>query len=86
MQVTEFEWCKDNAETDKEFLGWLYCRLQNAMGDRYTMPHMSRLQNIIRRMPGKIPDAPLEVKIKRLGLDIGVIDILDREGLKIVEK
>ncbi len=51
----KYDWCEHNAKTDKEFLGWIYTRLQSK-GDRLTDAWMQRLETIINNMDGIIPD------------------------------
>lgn len=57
MKIVNYQWCSENAKTDKEFLGWLFDRLQNVFGEQYTRhSYMRRLADIIDAMPGTIPD------------------------------
>lgn len=57
MKVINYKWCSENAKTDKEFLGWIFERLQTVFGEQYlSHSYMRRLASIIDSMPGDIPD------------------------------
>lgn len=58
----KYEWCFENGQSTKEFLGWIYDRLQNKLGDNFICPHMRRLDDIIDDMPGVIPDESVVIK------------------------
>lgn len=59
MKIINYEWCSENSETDKEFLGWIFARLQNVYRENYNRsPHLRRLANIIDNMEGEIPSGP----------------------------
>lgn len=51
----KYEWCSESAQSTGEFLGWIYDRLQNKLGDNLMCQHMRRLDSIIDDMPGVIP-------------------------------
>jgi hypothetical protein len=72
-RISEFDWCKETAFYDKEFLGWVYARLQ-ANGDHWSMPHMKKLKTIIDNMVGSIPEKPKPVI---------VMDIINSEPVVI---
>ena len=59
MKITSYDWCSENSKYDKEFLGWIFARLQNVFNDNYIRnPHMQRLAKIINSMEGEIPTEP----------------------------
>jgi hypothetical protein len=53
----KYQWCRSDAESDKEFLGWVYDRLQNK-GDSLSDQHMRRLDEIVNTIWGTIPNCP----------------------------
>lgn len=53
----KYQWCRSDTESDKEFLGWVYARLQDK-GDSLTEQHMKRLDEITNTIWGTIPDGP----------------------------
>lgn len=55
---TKYAWCSIDANTDKEFLGWLYDRLQNVFGEKWDLDYMQRFNKIIDKTEGFIPDGP----------------------------
>lgn len=99
-RVTKYEWCRENADADKEFLGWIYSRLQDVFGERFNSLHMQRLDNLISAMPGELPKPPIQRQINeaiwanlwdksRPETNIAPMDIvraLEKAGLEIVEK
>ena len=53
-----YEWCSEEAKGgDKEFLGWIYCRLIKK-DDMFLSTHMKRLEDMIADAKGTIPDGP----------------------------
>ena len=52
----KYQWCGTD-KSHKEFLGWIYDRLQG-FGDRMMEDHMRRLDGYIDDLPGTIPDGP----------------------------
>ena len=55
---TKYQWCREDAPSQKEFLGWVYDRLQNRLDDPWSCPYMKRLDAYIEVMSGTIPDGP----------------------------
>ena len=53
----KYQWCKPDTLGNKEFLGWVYDRLQNK-GDNLMDGHMKRLDDYIDKLSGTIPDGP----------------------------
>jgi hypothetical protein len=56
-KTLKYQWCRSDAESDKEFLGWVYDRLQSK-GDSISEQHMKRLDEIVNTIWGTIPDSP----------------------------
>lgn len=60
----KYQWCKENAGSIKEFLGWVYDRLQYKLNDPYECPYMKRLEAYIDILSGTIPDgSPITIDI-----------------------
>lgn len=61
----KFEYCGYSEESsDRDFLGFVYARLNLVFGERPNDSYMKRLEKMIDDMPGKI----------RIGCDCSVID------------
>lgn len=101
MRITNYEWCSSEGKSDNEFLGWIFCRLQDVFGEQYTRhDYMRRLARIIDGMPGEIPAPPIQGKINEAIWSnlwpkhapeariapMDIVNALDKAGLKIVEK
>ena len=51
----KFEYCGYQADSsDRDFLGWVYARLNQVFGENPNQEYMKRLENFIDEMPGKI--------------------------------
>lgn len=51
----KFEYCGySDDSSDRDFLGFIYARLNSVFGERPSLEHMRRLEKIIDGMPGKI--------------------------------
>lgn len=54
----KFNWCDSTSVSNKEFLGWLYDRLQNVFGEHCNLDYMKRLERIIDAYTCAIPAGP----------------------------
>ncbi len=52
---TKFEYCGYTKESsDRDFLGFIYARLNQVFGEKPSQEYMQRLEKLIDEMPGKI--------------------------------
>ena len=52
----KYMWCSPNADSNKEFLGFIYERLYRVFGDKPYSTHMQRLEKLINQADGTIPN------------------------------
>lgn len=72
----KFEYCGYTNEcSDRDFLGFIYARLNQVLGEGSDLPYMVRLEAMIDSMPGKI----------RIGCDCSAADICPqgKRGIQI---
>lgn len=76
---TKYDWCNDRTGNIKEFLGWIYARLQSK-GDNFNDSHMVKLDSFITELPGTIPEEykMIHFKNERIKLETG-----DTSGLTL---
>lgn len=61
----KFEYCGyDKESSDRDFLGFIYARLNQVFGEKSNTTYMQRLEKLIDNMPGKI----------RIGCDCSAAD------------
>jgi hypothetical protein len=48
----KYEWNTPDTKSDKQFLQWVWCRLNQVFGEAPDLPYMRRLDEIIAKTPG----------------------------------